>query len=334
MDRQDSTHQAKTSQTAIIKGSLIEGPVIFGEVLFDEFEDGSAILGGAPFNVAWHLQGFGLQPVFVTKVGNDITGNKVLETMRHWDMQTCGVQIDDEHPTGKVAIKLDQGQPTFDILPNQAYDNIDSVIDNNALFIANKTIVSETIASNTMPCPLLYHGTLALRNSTSRNTLYEIQKEHSLPTFVDINLRDPWWNEAVIQQSLSHATWAKLNDVELNQIAKLININKADQKETAIQVRKHFNIDLLIITLGANGAFFISKSEIHFGKPVPANNLVDTVGAGDAFSSVTILGLLKKWPIDVISQRAMAFASSVCEMRGATTTESDFYKKNLSLWGK
>ena len=34
--------------------------IIFGEVLFDTFPDGTAVLGGAPFNVAWHLQGFGL----------------------------------------------------------------------------------------------------------------------------------------------------------------------------------------------------------------------------------------------------------------------------------
>ena len=37
-------------------------PLIFGEVLFDQFEDGSSVLGGAPFNVAWHLQAFGMQP--------------------------------------------------------------------------------------------------------------------------------------------------------------------------------------------------------------------------------------------------------------------------------
>ncbi|NIV35790.1 MAG: carbohydrate kinase, partial [Anaerolineae bacterium] len=59
-------------------------PVIFGEVLFDEFEDGSAVLGGAPFNVAWHLQGFGLNPLFISRIGTDALGAQVQQQMRDW----------------------------------------------------------------------------------------------------------------------------------------------------------------------------------------------------------------------------------------------------------
>ena len=333
MDKQENTQKLKASQTSI------ENPLVFGEVLFDEFEDGSSILGGAPFNVAWHLQGFGLHPVFVTKIGNDSDGKTILERMHNWKLRTHGVQIDDKHPTGKVTIKLDQGQPTFNIVPDQAYDNINSIIENNTPSVLNeavpnKTVSTDTFSTNIVNCPLLYHGSLALRNSTSRNTLYELQKKYSPPTFVDINLRDPWWNQEIIQRSLNHATWVKLNDIELNEIAKQTNINGIDLKESAVLLRKHFNLKLLIITLGADGAYFISENDAYFGAPVPANNIVDTVGAGDAFSSVTILGLLKKWPTEVISQRAMTFASSVCELRGATTTDHSFYKNNLALWEK
>ena len=46
---------------------------IFGEVLFDCFPDGREVLGGAPFNVAWHLHAFGQSPVFVSRVGDDET---------------------------------------------------------------------------------------------------------------------------------------------------------------------------------------------------------------------------------------------------------------------
>ncbi len=323
MDKQENTHTLKISQTRILN------PLVFGEVLFDEFEDGSSILGGAPFNVAWHLQGFGLLPVLITKIGNDNAGKTILQKMDHWGLQTHGVQIDDKHPTGKVTIKLNQGQPTYHIVPDQAYDNISRLIENKTRFVSN-----DTFLSNIVNCPLLYHGSLALRNKSSHDTLSELQKKYSLPTFVDINLRDPWWNQEIIQQSLNHATWAKLNDIELSEIAKQTNINNTDHKEAAVLLRKHFDLKLLIITLGAEGAHFISKNNTYFGTPVPANNIADTVGAGDAFSAVTILGLLKKWPIEVISQRAMAFASSVCELRGATSTNLDFYKNNLTQWEK
>jgi hypothetical protein len=52
-------------------------PVIFGEVLYDCFPDGEAVLGGAPFNVAWHLQGLGLSPLFISRVGDDPLGHRV-----------------------------------------------------------------------------------------------------------------------------------------------------------------------------------------------------------------------------------------------------------------
>ena len=57
-------------------------PMIFGEVLFDEFEDGSTVLGGAPFNVAWHLQGLGVSPLFISRVGQDNLGDQVLSGMK------------------------------------------------------------------------------------------------------------------------------------------------------------------------------------------------------------------------------------------------------------
>ena len=67
--------------------SPVEGrPVVIGEVLFDCFPDGSTVLGGAPFNVAWHLQAFGLRPLVVTRVGDDALGERVLTTMESWRM--------------------------------------------------------------------------------------------------------------------------------------------------------------------------------------------------------------------------------------------------------
>ena len=56
-------------------------PLVFGEVLFDEMPDGARILGGAPFNVAWHLEAFGLRPLMITRIGVDQQGDEVLAAM-------------------------------------------------------------------------------------------------------------------------------------------------------------------------------------------------------------------------------------------------------------
>ncbi len=100
-------------------------PLIFGEVLFDVMPDGTRVLGGAPFNVAWHLEAFGLRPLMITRVGVDESGDEVLTAMASWGMDTSGVQRDDTYPTGRVEVDLDDGEPTFHILPDQAYDHLD-----------------------------------------------------------------------------------------------------------------------------------------------------------------------------------------------------------------
>ena len=78
-------------------------PILIGEVLFDCFPDGSRVLGGAPFNVAWHLQAFGLDPLLISRVGADQAGDEVLAAMESWGMDRTGVQRDEELPTGWLA---------------------------------------------------------------------------------------------------------------------------------------------------------------------------------------------------------------------------------------
>lgn len=135
-------------------------PVLFGEVLFDCFEDGSRVLGGAPFNVAWHLQAFGCSPLFISRVGDDPWGRKIRDVMQRWGMTTAGLQKDSAHPTGEVQVSLKQGQPSFDILPDRAYDHIHC----------------EGIPP--MNPSLVYHGSLGLRQAESANTLADILGKH------------------------------------------------------------------------------------------------------------------------------------------------------------
>jgi fructokinase len=293
-------------------------PVIFGEVLFDEFEDGTAVMGGAPFNVAWHLQGFGLQPKFITRIGKDPHGEQVRQTMAAWNMDRSGVQTDNEHPTGRVSIQLNKGQPTFNIIPDQAYD-----------FIEFDADLADSLQEN---CALLYHGSLIARNAQSRHSLESYIKQTDLNTFVDVNLRNPWWDKTHIRDIIQRARWAKVNDAELAQVLDQTAIPNAQLEQAIATVRNRHELDLLIVTLGADGAYFATENTTLFGEPVPVKNMVDTVGAGDAFSAVTIFGLIQHWPLQAIINRALDFASAICGIRGATTSDPSLYKFYLNKW--
>jgi fructokinase len=146
-----------TSRFTLLKGrpppvAGVSGPLVFGEVLFDEFPDGTRVLGGAPFNVAWHLKGLGVDPRIVSAVGDDTAGREVLERMEAWGLDASGIQVDTEHPTGRVLVTTGPGDNRFEIPLGQAWDAIDRRQAERA--------VRETP-------PLLYHGTLALRSDAS-----------------------------------------------------------------------------------------------------------------------------------------------------------------------
>ena len=65
----------------------------------------------------------------------------------------------------------------------------------------------------------------------------------------------------------------------------------------------------------------------------PLNSpLVDTVGAGDAFAAICILGLLNHWSMEEMLTRAGIFASAACTIRGAAPETSDFYLPYIESW--
>ncbi len=286
-------------------------PIIYGEVLFDCFPDGSKVLGGAPFNVAWHLQGFGLNPLLISSVGDDEMGHTILSTMNQWYMDISGIQISQSFPTGQVSIMIHEDEPSYDIVAHQAYDNIEY----------NNILARAADGQNS----LVYHGSLIRREVVSRASLQQLIEQSHSPVFVDINLRPPWWQMDDIRAVLQSVQFVKLNVHELVTIMALPGISATDYAPLCRQFFSDYNLQLLIVTLGEEGAFLVTAEEIIEGTPVVAKQFVDTVGAGDSFSAVLIAGLIKRMPLSLLLQRALEFSVSICEIRGATTTNKELY---------
>ncbi len=292
--------------------SLTGRPVLFGEVLFDHFPDGEVVLGGAPFNVAWHLNAFGAQPVLISRVGNDALGRRIREAMQAWHMDTAGLQLDSAHPTGTVEVSIENNEPHYDIVEQRAWD-----------FIA---------ADNLPPiqdAALLYHGSLALRCPVSRQALDRLHAKLDVPVFVDINLRPPWWSREEVDSRLDAARWVKLNDEELETLVPA----GSTLEQRAVALQQAHRLELLITTRGAEGALaYDSTGRTLQVKPPATDKLTDTVGAGDAFAAVMILGLLNDWDLQETLERAQTFASAIVGIRGATPEHRDFYTVFRQRW--
>lgn len=288
--------------------------LIFGEVLFDHFPDGERVLGGAPFNVAWHLQAFGQAPQLVSRVGKDEQGLEARTAMEDWGMDTRTLQTDPQLPTGRVDVRFEDNEPRYEILYPSAFD-----------------LISGSAASNRLETPihLLYHGTLALRDETSRCGFAALRQYQPGLVFIDVNLRAPWWERPRVLELLRSADWVKLNTDELEELGGDV---AGDADRAAWFLAEH-GLRGLVLTDGENGAEILTAGGTRFCvKPEPAVGVVDTVGAGDALTAVILLGLLRQWPLEMSLQRAQSFASGICGRRGATVREWRFYHRFIQEW--
>lgn len=287
-------------------------PLIFGEVLFDHFPDGETVLGGAPFNVAWHLQALGARPLMISRVGADDQGARVTQAMRAWGMDDGGIQIDSRRATGRVDVDLAGGEPRYEIRADAAFD---------------------AIAAEALPplagASLLYHGTLALRESPSRDALDTLRRFCGAPVFLDVNLRAPWWTPERVLDLVSRARWVKLNREELDRLAGTAGSAEARARAWT----ESFDLDLVIVTDGAAGAFAVdSAGRVTRPAPPRVAEVVDPVGAGDAFAATVILGLLHGWKLETTLARAQTFAAAVVGRRGAISADPRHYREFNRAW--
>jgi fructokinase len=302
-----------------MNSSNFDSIMVFGEVLFDVFPDQSRTLGGAPFNVACHLNGFGLDPLFISRVGNDDPGREVRQNMESRSMSVSGLQADDNRKTGEVLVKIDNDEPSYEIKQGVAYDYIQS---------------HDLERMDPGHSRILYHGTLAARKKVSANTLYDLAHNDNTSVFCDINFRDPWWSRELARDILSWTSYLKVNEDELRQVCSLEGIREtAGLESMAESLQSKRGLECLIVTLGSRGAMLYPANEEGIFAPSPkVRRLQDTVGAGDAFSSVFLLGIIKSWTWQVILERAVFFAARICENKGAIPDDRDFYQAIIKNW--
>lgn len=227
-------------------------------------------------------------------------------------MDLAGMQVDEHRPTGTVEVALVGGEPRFDIVADRAYDAID------------KELIAELHAGF-----VLYHGSLACRSRESRAAFESLIRRRPGSVFFDVNLRSPWWEAERVHQWISAANDIKMNESELEQLSP----GERGLERRAADLLSRCGCDRLHLTRGPQGAItFTVRGGPYEVRPTSETEVVDTVGAGDAFSSVLILGLVWDWPLETTLERAQEFAAAVVGLRGATTTERLFYDRFTRTW--
>ncbi len=282
-----------------------------GEILFDVYPDKKK-LGGAPFNFIYHIINLTGRGNFVSKVGKDELGNEILEFLKAHNISTKFIQIENDRKTGVAKPILNERKvPEWVIEKERAYD-----------FIENDSNLSKLITEET---DCLYFGTLAQRGKVSRNTI-QSYLSNNIKHFCDLNIRQNFYSKDILYESLKAADVLKLNLDELKLLDKELFNNEINLNDLPIKVIDEFEIELLCLTKGEDGADLFRGSDKNSIK-IPADKIIDTVGAGDAYASILCLGYLNNWELQKINELASKFANEIIKVNGALPEDDSVYSR-------
>ena len=269
-----------------------------GEVLWDFFPEGKK-LGGAPANFAAHAQQLGAESFIISSIGQDVLGKKTKKCLEAYDIDTSGLQVNKDFPTGKVKLTLDQsGNAQYAIAENTAWDHI-------TLEPIHQKIAQKLDA--------LCFGTLAQRNNISQNSIEQIinhTSKNCLKVF-DVNFRKNHYDRRTVKKNLDLANVLKVNEEEFHTIGSLFSHSGNHQNRLDSLIHQ-FDLRLCILTLGQKGSVMASKEQYNVCTSSSTIDVKSTVGAGDAFTAAAVMGWLDQKPLEQINQEASDLAAFVC----------------------
>ncbi|VTS00491.1 carbohydrate kinase family protein [Tuwongella immobilis] len=275
-----------------------------GEMLWDELPSG-AMPGGAPLNFAWHCHQLGAEVVLISRVGADERGDALRELLQSWRISDRWLQTDATRPTGRVEVRLSaSGEPSYSILENVAYDAIEW-----------PPLDSEIWAR----VDAISYGTLAQRSPQSQSAI-QFGLAHANPRLriCDLNLRPPFVDARTVQASIQAANWLKLNEMELPNVAEMLGLPGHSPDDWVLELqRREPQLQLVVQTLGEAGCRLWANGQ-SWQIPGVSVPVVDTVGAGDAFTAALWIRRWHgaDWPIAAL--HATQYAALVVQHPGGT----------------
>jgi fructokinase len=259
----------------------------------------------------------------ISAVGADAASQPVMAEFTRYGLGQGGVQVTPAHATGIVDVKtLADGGHEFHIRGNCAWDFIE--------LEPARAVLAQAAAGG-----WLYSGTLALRSPVSRATGLALMRSHAGRIYLDLNWREGHVSPETALLAAGHADVLKVNEEELAMLCRWLGGSAVDGVDAAARrLLERMPLEMLLVTCGADGALAFDASGhcVARGRGARAMQLVDTVGAGDAFSAVMLAGLLRGWDLQPALDRAIEFAGHVCEVRGAVPADLADYRRWTSAW--
>lgn len=244
--------------------------ICIGEILWDSLPEG-LFPGGAPFNVACHLQQLGQNSSIISRIGNDELGKQLSKRAKGKGVSTQHIQSDKSLPTGIVNVDIDSnGIPAYEIVQPSAWDAIEN----------NTDLQQEVVSAD-----ILVFGSLAQRSDKSRETISNLADLSPTSVF-DVNLRPPFLDKNIVRQSLLSSQILKLNTDELLVFSDWFSLS-GNEQDRIQKLANTFDLRIIALTRGDKGAALLYQNN-WYEHPGFRISVIDTVGSGDAFLAMLI----------------------------------------------
>ena len=227
--------------------------------------------GGAPANVLAAAVRFGRRAAFLGKVGNDMHGQFLRQTLRDAGIDVRGLVSADDVFTTLAFVTLDGGgERTFSFARKPGADTCLTADELDTEILQNTRV--------------LHVGSLSLTDEPARSATFaavELARQAGAVISYDPNYRAPLWlgPERAAEQMramIPHTDVMKLSDEETELLTGV------SDPETAARRLLALGVPCAAVTLGAEGALVAARGEVRHIPPFPVK-AVDTTGAGDAF---------------------------------------------------
>ena len=274
-----------------------------GELLWDVVGD-SEQLGGAPINFVYHVNALGCCGVPITSVGDDERGRRALAEMSGRGLDTSAVGTVPGYATGYVEVKNDEnGIPSYMFPADLAWDHL--LVNRRAQEMASRL-------------DGICFGTLGQRSPAAGRAILSFVD--GLPQQVlricDLNLRQHFYSREIIEGSLARADILKLSDEELQVVSSMFSLG-GDAGAMLRELIGRYALDSVILTRGSHGCLLVGSADEIVDLPGIPTQVVDTIGAGDAFTASVAAGVLLGHPLDTVARHANRLAAYVCTRHGA-----------------
>jgi fructokinase len=273
--------------------------LVFGEALIDSFPD-KRVVAGAPLNLATYLAARGWNVALISRLGRDADGRRIFDELTRRGVDTSLLEWDDALPTGEVTVEIAGETHSFSVHEPAAWDAIRG-------------------PDHAPVADVLSFGTLAQRHERSRAALKRllVGAPGMLKVF-DPNLRFPHVDRKALATGLDAADVIKLNREEMGIVAQFMGFQPTPRAYFEAGSRLRW----LCIT-EQSGAELHARTGGVWCAAAPPVEVVDTVGAGDAFGAGLIDGLVANLaPQDVVN-RGVAAAAEAVSVRGGLAPVKD-----------